>query len=284
MSLSTAAAAVFWTALQFWNPFAPPAPPAPSRAEVSQCLAAPEPMVRRVRMNAIFFCGRINDDAIALVRAELLPTDRVLLIASFGGVLDAPIYLGELVRDRALAVEVVGPCLSGCASFVFVASRHRSVGPGGVLGLHNTATSALQLARASGALTDEDRPLEVRAHREALLYASVGVDADLLLEPQVRLETLCLEVGRADARTGETRFLIHSRHSLWAPSRAQWRAHGVRFTGQAPYSAVQARRLLNEAAGTGIAAAANVTMSDLTLPAPPQVYLADVERCAPGDR
>lgn len=282
MSLNAAAVAVLWTALQFWNPFAPP--PTPTRADVAQCLGADQPSVRRVRVDGIFFCGRIDDQSMSWLREELLPTDRTLLIASFGGDLDAPVRLGELVRDRRLDVVVVGPCLSGCASFVFVAARNRSVAAGGMLGLHNTATSAVQLARAANALSEQDRPLELRAQREAALYASLGIAPSLLLEPQVRLETLCIREGGTDARTGETRFLIHSRYSLWAPTRAQWRTYGVTYSGSPPVDASQSQRLLDTLAAAGLAQGANITMSNLALRAPPETYLADVAPCTPGVR
>lgn len=284
MLLKVAAAAWLIGALQIWSPFAAPA--SPSRADVAACLAAPTASARRIRADAVFFCGRINDASIEAFREVLRPTDRLLFIASFGGDLDAPIRLAEIVRDHVLAVSVVGPCLSGCASFVFVAGRGRSIAPGGVLGLHNTATSALLLARSisNEPLAAEDRPLELRARREAALYGSLGVDLKLLVEPQVRLETLCVEIGRPDTRTGETRFLIHSRHSLWAPTRAQWQAVGVYFSGYAPESGRQAQRLLDAAMPASARAEATITMSRMPLPAPPETYLADVERCAAATR
>lgn len=277
-----AAAAALLGLLEFFNPLAPP--PGPTRIEIGQCLTAEEASVRRIRADAVFFCGRIGEASLNLLRDELLPTDRALLIASFGGDLDAPIELGEIVRDRRLTLQVVGPCLSGCAAFVFVAARQRVIAPGGVLGLHNTASSALVLARALDLVTADDRPLEQRSHREVELYRSVGVDPNLLLEPQVRLDTLCLESGAPDRRTGETRFLLHSRHSLWAPTRRQWQAYGVRFTGPAPTSSAHAQRLLDSATPGSLNSGATMTLSPLALSAAPEVYLADVPRCAGRQR
>jgi hypothetical protein len=277
-----AAAAALIGVLQIWNMLAPPS--APSRFQVSQCLAAEEASVVRVRADAVFFCGRISEASLALLRDAIQPTDRALLIASFGGELDAPIELGEMVRDRRLTLEVVGPCLSGCAAFVFVAAQRRVIAPGGVLGLHNTASSAMVLARALDLVTDEDRPLVERSHREVALYDSVGVDPNLLLEPQVRLDTLCLEVGSPDRRTGETRFLLHTRHSLWAPTRAQWQAFGVAFSGASPTSRAHAQRLLDTATPGSLNSGATLTLNSMALPAPPEVYLADVPRCARRER
>jgi hypothetical protein len=139
----------------------------------------------------------------------------------------------------------------------------------------------LTLARAlhSGEITANNRPLEERAARERELYRSVNVNPALLLEPQVRLETLCVAEDRADPRTGETRYLIHSRYGLWMPTRAQWIAFGVGFRGAAPSSRDQAQRLINISMPPNLRSGASVALNTLPLGAPPDVYLSDVRAC-----
>jgi hypothetical protein len=264
---------------QMWSSFG--SAPAPTRAQMTACLAQPQASARRWREDAVFFCGRMTEQSVAAFRETLRPTDHTLFITSFGGDLDAPLDMAELVRDRALHVIVVGPCLSGCASFVFIAARRRTVAAAGVLGLHNTNSSALLLARGinGGAVAARDRPLETRATREEYLYRSVNVSPALLLEPQVRLETLCVAEDRPDTRTGETRFLIHSRYGLWTPTRAQWNAFGVGYVGNTPTSTAQAQRLIDASMPRDLRAGASVTLNRLPLPAPPATYLSDVGSC-----
>ena len=236
--------------------------------------------MRRWREDAVFFCGKISAQSVANFREILRPTDTTLFIASFGGDLDAPLELAELAQSRALHAIVLGPCLSGCASFVFVGAPRRTLAPGGVLGLHNTSSSALLLARASAELEQRDAPLEQRAAREQALYRAAHVNPDLLIEPQVRLETLCIDTGQREQRTGETQFLIHTRYGLWTPTRTQWTLFGVMFEGATPSSRDQAQRLVYAQMPAELRSGASVMFSRSDLPAPPQNYLAGVPRCA----
>jgi hypothetical protein len=155
------------------------------------------------------------------------------------------------------------------------------VAHGAVIAMHNTATSALHLARAATGdrLSRADRPLEERARREAAFYQSLGVHPNLLIEPQARLGTLCIEVGARDPRSGETQFLIHSNHSLWAPTRAQWEARGIFFAGVLPASGAQARNLLR---GTGLSDEVTVLFDRSPLAVPPDSSLAAVRQCGGG--
>lgn len=278
MSAQAVAAALLLSAWFGWTPFAPPLP---APAEVAECLAEPQAAVRRLHAGSLFFCGRIDAVAVERVRAALVPTDRALVIASFGGDLDAPLELAEIVRDRRLTVTVVGPCISGCASFVFVAGSGRFVTQGAVIAMHNTATSALYLARAAtgNQLSSADRPLEDRSRREEAFYQSVGVHPSLLVEPQVRLGTMCVEIGARDARSGETQFLIHSNYSLWAPTRAQWAARGINFSGTLPATDAQAQRLLRRA---GLSTAVTVVFDRSPLVDVPEAVLATVRQCQGG--
>lgn len=203
------------------------------------------------------------------------------MIASFGGEVDAPLSMAELVRDRALRVTVVGPCLSGCASFVFVAGRQRSIARGGLVGLHNTSTSAFYLALTTqGEVTTRDEPLRLRAGREQELYRTLDIDPRLLTEPQARLETICVEIGGPDERTGETRYLIRTRYGFWVPTRAQWEAFGVHFDGAIPASGDQALAILRSVVLDRPGHDVAISFNRHSLPVPPEVYLSEVRQCS----
>lgn len=258
----------------------PIGPALPSRTEVAACLSQDQPVLRRIHEDAVLFCGRISPRAVELLRGTLRSTDRTLMIASFGGEVDAPLRMAELVRDRALRVMVVGPCLSGCASFVFVAGHRRTIARGGIVGLHNTSTSALYLARTTqGEIAPRDEPLRLRALREQELYRTLNVNLRLLTEPQARLETICVEVSGPDERTGETRYLIRTRYGVWVPTRAQWRAFGVYFDGAVPTSGGQAAAMLGAFGPSGTRRNVAVAYSRLSLLVAPEIHLADVDRC-----
>jgi hypothetical protein len=201
-------------------------------------------------------------------------------IMSLGGSLDAPIDLAEIVHDRALRVDVAGPCLSGCASFVFVAGLERRILPGGIVALHNTSTSALMLARA-GAADQNLRlgPLQRRAMRESSLYQRLRISNDLLIEPQVRLDTRCIESNGADPQTGEWRFKIYSQLGFWAPTRAQWRRFGVNMTGFMPASRRQAQRALYANLPANMRAGASLAFDNRPLSNAPAFYLSRIAMC-----
>lgn len=271
-------AAITLAFAQAWNPFAVLSQPG---LDVTACLARGAPTVIRLGDDSVLYCGRLTAAGVANFRNILRTTDQELRIASLGGDLDAPLAMAELVRDRRLRVSIIGPCISGCASFVFVAGSVRSVSPRGVLGLHNTAASALFLVQQAHLSFDSDRdPLIARARRERELYRSLGINERLLMEPQARVETRCIEPGSTDPRTGETEFHIYSRHGIWVPTRAQWRALGVPFGGFSPQSAAEARRVLADSVPEPNNNAADIVESAGELRALPEVYLADVRRCA----
>lgn len=76
----------------------------------------------------LWFDGFIDDPAVAVVERALREggvTD--LYIRSTGGHVDAGLRLGELVRDAALRVHVIGYCTSSCANYVFTAAKERSI-------------------------------------------------------------------------------------------------------------------------------------------------------------
>jgi len=236
-------------ALSFSFPWPSRPPPAPTVEQTSRvgCLLGGSPVVDRLSAAILRYCGPINDAGVALVQSMLDERVRTLSITSLGGSLEAPLDLADLIRASRLDVLVDGPCLSGCASIVFVAGNRREVAEGALLGVHNTASSATFLAIAAlGGLAPTDQPLLIRAAREHDIYQRSDVDTELLFEPQARIEPVCVFPGVPSDESGETTYQMVSRYSLWFPSRRQWQAYGVFFSGYAPDS----RRAVDEAMAT----------------------------------
>jgi hypothetical protein len=218
-----------------WPLRSEPASEQPSRVG---CLVADTPVVDRVSSSILRYCGPITALGVQMVREGLDGRVRTLSISSLGGGLDAPLDLADLVRELRLEVLVDGPCLSGCASFVFVAAENRRVAQGALLGVHNTANSATFLAMGTfGALAATDDPLLERARREFNIYSRAGVSQYLLLEPQARINPLCVGIGAANPESGETVYELVTEQAIWFPTRQQWEEYGVDFTGYAPRSA-----------------------------------------------
>lgn len=220
-----------------------PAPPPPQeqvpRAQGEECPPGGTPQVARIergQISALRYCGSINALGVEKVENLLSDSDIALVITSYGGELDAPLRLAEIVTAKGLEVEVVGPCFSGCASFVFVAGSRRMVNADGILGFHNTASSAALLGyRALNAdIPSGFGPLMARASREWQLYVSKGVSFDLLYEPQVRIGTICSQPRGVHPVSGERVIDIHSERNFWLPSPGFLGTAGIAFEGSLP--------------------------------------------------
>jgi hypothetical protein len=201
------------------------------------CPPAGAPVVRRLALGGIRYCGRIDDEGVRQAAEMLRREDSRLVITSVGGNLDAPLALAALVLRERLDVEVAGPCFSACASIIFVAGNHRIVSATGVLGFHNTNSSAFMLASHlfAGRGSPDMGNLRRRASEEIGIYARRAIDPTLLVRPQVEIGTLC--VRRADASSpGEPVFNLASRLDLWVPDLATLRAFGVELAGDYPVS------------------------------------------------
>lgn len=246
------------------------------------CLTKPLATQARVSPTRVRFCGRMNAQSARAFQRLLAPADTTVEIASLGGELEWPVVIAELVWERRLSVDVIGPCLSGCASFVFVAGANRRVRGRGWLGLHNTSSSATFLVEhARGvALAASDAPLLARADREQALYRSRGVRAELLLAPQARIGTICIEAG-PHGPSGETEYRLHTRATFWTPTKAQWLSYGVAFEGRDLGSANRAARV----ARNTLPATAWRRLDLVYDPSPaqqPEAMLGQVTWCAPA--
>ncbi len=210
---------------------------APDAQDRFACARAATATIERRGSDRLFYCGPLNPRDARRFARRLRPQDTTLEIVSYGGDLDGPLAIAERVEAQGMTVRVLGPCFSGCASFVFPAGRVRVVEPGGLLGFHNTATSVLEALAAWPVRLlsdDEQAPLKARAAREKALYARSGVSQDLLSDPLQKIRVTCLVRAGSHRHTAEPIVLIQTWWGLWSPSVEQLAAYGVAVTGGFP--------------------------------------------------
>jgi hypothetical protein len=215
------------------------------------CLDARRPVITRVGADTVRYCGTLSPDGARRLGRSLRETDTTIEIVSYGGELDGPLDVAWVVLDRGLTVRVIGPCFSGCASFVFAAGSQREFGAGGFLGLHNTATGVLAALDLwpEALLRDPERgPLRARANREAELYRRRGVSVELLVDPLRRIELQCLVKAGRHPRTREHVILLGTRWSLWSPSREQLAGYNISFSGPLPETQAEVDRIFRDSA------------------------------------
>lgn len=229
---------------------------------------------------ALRYCGRITASGVDAFEAALRPDDRTLVITSYGGDLDAPLRMAEIVAARGMSVEVAGPCFSGCASFVFVAGARRIISPTGIIGFHNTASSAALLGlRANGDDAPAGfEPVLKRAGREWELYVAKGVNFDLLYEPQVRIETFCTAPRGTHPTSGERVIDIASALDFWLPSAGALREFGVSYDGKVAESEREAARRFH-AYMPETTPVPKFTSQSRKLPVAPEMLLYSVNAC-----
>lgn len=192
--------------------------------------------VYRISPQAIRYCGLIDLDGIAALERLLDADVTDLVITSAGGAKEAPVNLARIVQKLGMNVEVAGPCFSGCAAFVFIAAKNRTLSSTALLGLHQTASSSsLMLSRqTNGNPSGASLNLLHRSQLEGVLYASTGIDFDLLYVPQVLIETICVIPAEFEASAGESIIQIVSDFDVWVPTGDSLRQFGVTHYGELP--------------------------------------------------
>jgi ClpP class serine protease len=85
--------------------------------------------------------NRQNIDAV-LEKIKNSPNINKLIITSGGGEVSSNIKVAYLLKERAMAIEVVDYCLSSCFNYLFLAASSRTIRPHSVLGFHGIATTS----------------------------------------------------------------------------------------------------------------------------------------------
>ena len=101
-----------------------------------------------------------------------------ILIASGGGLVEPALTIASEIRDRKLEVEVVGPCFSSCANYIFPAGATKTISGLGVVAWHGNMTHLLYLHMSGVKPLDPKNLAEVQrlVRSENSFFASIGLD------------------------------------------------------------------------------------------------------------
>jgi hypothetical protein len=104
--------------------------------------ATPEPMTFRIEKNVIVAEGTIlpetADEFRALLKAKGWMgkrTNKLVLLRSTGGALEAALELGRLIRQHHMSVAAFGNCYSAC-TYMLMGGEHRVITRGTRFGMH----------------------------------------------------------------------------------------------------------------------------------------------------
>ena len=101
-----------------------------------------------------------------------------VLLASGGGLVEPALTIASAIRDRKLEVEVVGPCFSSCANYIFPAGVTKTISGLGVVAWHGNMSHLLYLHISGVKLLDAKNLAEIQrlVRLENSFFASIGLD------------------------------------------------------------------------------------------------------------
>lgn len=133
-----------------------------------------------VKDGVVNFRGNILRDSFDKLQAAVgAQPVRRLRMYSGGGEVIASTRIARWVYDNQIDVEVVGPCLSSCANYIFPAGKQKYITGRGLVAWHGTAGHRLYLHRKGikrlGA--DEMAVFELAAKAEREFFAATGISS-----------------------------------------------------------------------------------------------------------
>jgi hypothetical protein len=235
-----------------------------------------------VRENDVPLSGHISADMAARLHTVLNDGKQHVLRVNSSGGEDAPaLALAEDIRRNHVPVDVDGLCAGPCANYLFIAASHRTVEPGALVIFAASATSRLAMvppARTKDVIGDYTNT----AQAEKKLLIDAHVNAALLLEPQLQLQTECYSLTSRD-RGGKAYVNYKSGFIGWVPSRAYLARAGVPVHGFWPETAGQFQATLQKAFPGG--ARGNIAYAGVSAPSATATLLArlkTIKECDTG--
>jgi hypothetical protein len=189
-----------------------------ARSEGTGQPAPPPPVLREG--DQISVTGPITPAVAAEFSRQAGVGVKTLVINSGGGDSRSAVEMGRIVHKLGLQVIVRKACMSGCAHFIFAAARARQVEPDSLVVFHNTRSSIARLGAPlrSPATESMQRGAEADAELERAFYKEIGVPESFLYQPQIEIQTQCVQFARDGA--GNVRDLEFSRiYAGWIPRR-----------------------------------------------------------------
>jgi hypothetical protein len=148
---------------------------------VAGCAHRPGPSTARIETSGdvVTINGPITEEAAErfLSAIDAGPVARVR-IASGGGGVEPAIRMAEQIYRRGLDVEVVGPCFSSCANYIFPAGRRKFISGTGIVGWHGNIRHLLYLHETGGKRMSDTivKDLQRVTAMEAQFFQLIGVD------------------------------------------------------------------------------------------------------------
>ena len=102
----------------------------------------------------IYDTSKASDEALAEINwedsdilAQMLlenPDIKTLQLNSFGGLIEAAVYMSDIIIDYELDTHIVGECISSCA-ILFIAGEKRTIQRGSWLGFHQSSLDKVSI-------------------------------------------------------------------------------------------------------------------------------------------
>lgn len=132
-----------------------------------------------VANEALLFTGPITADSADKFLGALAsqPVERIL-ISSGGGGVEPAIRMAVEIHRRGLDVEVIGPCFSSCANYIFPAGKRKTIGGAGIVAWHGNMRHLLYLHQTGAKLQTPEHLADIQRLQslEAAFFRSIGVD------------------------------------------------------------------------------------------------------------
>lgn len=216
------------------------------------CVAEPhneqkKPYKITVKDQSLFFDGRLLGSAADDLQRQLdMKTEgriQKIIIRSAGGNADVAVKVGEIVHKNGLDVQVNHYCISGCASFVFLAATRKIISPNSVVVFHTSASATRKVLVNSG-LDAARSTFEPFVNLEEQLYAKLDVDQMLRFATIPAMIPLCVNENETKPATDPTRYAVHWTYAAWMPSKELLESTGVKnIEGVWPRSREEAMKL-----------------------------------------
>ena len=145
------------------------------------------------------FLGPINNvsaDAFEALDREYNLKNTKLTIRSTGGDAAAGIKIGSIIHRRDMDVTVNQYCMSGCASYIFLAGKKKSLQPDAIVAFHGTPT-AIRAVISKSPLAYAADLFSESENRERAYYREIGVSEVLLDVAQLALDPQCVATDQS---------------------------------------------------------------------------------------
>ena len=174
----------------------------------------------------IYDTSKASDEALAEINwedsdilAQMLldnPDIKTLQLNSFGGLIEAAVYMSDIIIDYELDTHIVGECISSCA-ILFIAGEKRTIQRGSWLGFHQSSWDKVSIKDYYENNKDEfgwENAFEYSSWIYKDTQKQIFRDMEYLLERGVE-PLFAIKTMKADSK------------DMWYPRRKELEAAGV---------------------------------------------------------